>query len=176
MQDFIKDFINDVAVELTEQFDTNFTDKAFFGDKWADAKLHNSRGSLMARNNNLRNSIVNNWQIQGTDITWSSSLPYASIHNEGGEITVTEKMKRFFWAMYYKASGAVTKTKSQRNERLTIEAEQWKALALMKVGQKIKIEKRQFIGDHPQVQQAVQNVWNDNFKDFENYMNQIMKK
>ena len=78
--------------------------------------------------------------------------------------------------MYYKAAGAVTKTKSQRNERLTIEAQQWKALALMKIGQKIKIEKRQFIGDHPQTRQAVHNVWNDNFKDFENYMNSKFKK
>lgn len=174
MQYFVQNFINDVAVELTDEFDQNFERKAFFTDKWPGTKLHNPRGSMMARNNNLRNSIK--YDIVGEQITWSSSLPYASIHNEGGEITVTEKMKRFFWAMYYKAAGAVTKTKSQRNERLTIEAQQWKNLALMKVGQKIKIEKRQFIGDHPQVRQAVQNVWNDNFKDFESYMNQIMKK
>lgn len=174
MQDFVKNFINDVAVELTDEFDQNFERKAFFTDKWPGTKLHNNRGSMMARTNNLRNSIKYN--ILNEQITWSSSLPYASIHNEGGEIIVAEKMKRFFWAMYYKASGAVTKTKSQRNERLTTEAQQWKALALMKVGQKIKIEKRQFIGDHIQVKQAIENVWQDNFKDFEKHMNQIMKK
>lgn len=174
MQDFVKQFIEDVAVELTDEFDQNFERKAFFTDKWEGVKLHNPKGSMMARTNNLRNSIK--YDILNEQITWSSSLPYASIHNEGGEITVSEKMKRFFWAMFYKAAGAVTKTKSQRNERLTIEAQQWKALALMKVGQKIKVEKRQFIGDHPQARQAVQNVWNDNFKDFENYMNSKFKK
>lgn len=174
MQDFVRHFVEDVAVELTDEFDQNFERKAFFTDKWASAKLQNNRGSLMARNNNLRNSIK--YDILNEQITWSSSLPYASIHNEGGEITVTEKMKRFFWAMFYKASGAVTKPKSQRNERLTVEAQQWKALALMKVGQKIKIDKRQFIGDHPQVRQAVETIWNDNFEDFKNYMNQVIKK
>lgn len=181
MQDFVQNFINDVAVELTDEFDQNFERKAFFTDKWPGTKLHNPRGSIMARTNNLRNSIK--YDIVAEQITWSSSLPYASIHNEGGEITVTEKMKRFFWAMYYKASGGIlysVKTKqaakTKRNERLSIEAQQWKALALMKVGQKIKIEKSQFIGDHIQVRQAVENVWNDNFKDIEKHMNQIMKK
>ena len=199
MQDFVQNFINDVAVELTDEFDQNFERKAFFTDKWPSTKLHNSRGSMMARNNNLRNSIK--YDIVGEQITWSSSLPYASIHNEGGEITVTEKMKRFFWAMYYKAAGAVSKSieradgrilfvstdskekmkkqaksKSQRAERMNKEAQQWKALALMKVGQKIKIDKRQFIGDHPQVRQAVETVWNDSFPDFKNYINQIIKK
>ncbi|MBP4140176.1 hypothetical protein J3495_19100, partial [Flavobacterium sp. P7388] len=79
-------------------------------------------------------------------IRYSSSLPYASVHNEGGEIIVTQKMKSYFWAMYYKAlSGITTKksgaeSKSKKNLNLNAEAEKWKSLALMKIGHKIKVE------------------------------------
>lgn len=109
------------------------------------------------RTGQLRNSL--SYNVGEDFIRWSSSLPYASIHNEGGEITVTAKMKSFFWAMYYKASGAMTKTKggkvsaSKRNQNLSVEAQQWKNMALMKIGSKIKIPQRQFIGDHPRVQE-----------------------
>jgi phage gpG-like protein len=105
--------------------------------------------------------------IEGEAIVWQSSLPYMALHNEGGEITVTPKMLKFFWAMYYKASNAVTKTKkgkvsnTQRNRKLTTESAIWKNLALMKVGSKIKIPKRQFIGNHPQVDASVKPVVND---------------
>lgn len=67
--------------------------------------------------------------------------------------------------MYYKANNAVVykvKTKqaanTKRNNKLTTEAAIWKSLALMKVGSKIKIPKRQFIGNHPQVDASVKRV------------------
>ena len=37
-------------------------------------------------------------------ITFFTSLPYAAIHNDGGEIVVTKRMKRFFWHKYYAVS------------------------------------------------------------------------
>ncbi|HLT52629.1 MAG TPA: phage virion morphogenesis protein [Flavobacteriaceae bacterium] len=162
----------DVAIELADEFDRNFERKAFFDKKWQHAKILNSRGSLMMRTGSLRKSI--RYSVKENAILFSSSLPYASIHNEGGEIIVTEKMKRFFWAMYYKSSGAVTKTKkgtvgnSQRNQRLTAEANSWKGLALMKVGQKIKIEQRQFVGDHPALDRPIENIINNNIALFSN--------
>lgn len=122
----------------------------------------------MMRNGHLRNSIES--RIQGDKIIFSSSLPYASIHNEGGEITVTPKMKSYFWAMYYKTSGGMTKKKdgtaarNQRNARLSVEAQQWKNLALMKVGQKLTIPERKFIGAHPQVHRMVEDVVSENLK------------
>src|SRR5690606_38490895 len=106
MSKIIKNFIKDIEVDLNDEFDRNFERKAFFDKPWSQTKLSNSRGSLMMRSGNLRNSISS--KISDNSITWTSSLPYASIHNEGGEITVTQKMKAFFWAMYYKSAGAIS--------------------------------------------------------------------
>ena len=61
---------------------------------------------------------------------------YAEIHNDGGEIVVTDKMIKFFWAMYYTFKG--------KNNKKT---QYFKALALKKSGSKIKVPKRKFMGD-----------------------------
>jgi hypothetical protein len=125
----------------------------------------------MMRTGKLRRSIKS--RQSNNDLTWSSSLPYASLQNEGGEVIVTEKMKRFFWAMYYKSNGAISKTKkgdarnNERNKKLTAEAAIWKALALQKVGSKMKVKQRQFIGDHPQVRQRIEHVVDLNMKELE---------
>lgn len=165
-----KKILNDMAVELADEFDRNFERKAFFTEKWASPKINNARGSVMNRSGNLRRSIK--YSVRDGMIMFSSSLPYASIHNEGGEITVTAQMKKYFWAMYYKAVGGITtkadggESKSKKNVKLTGEAAKWRAMALMKVGQKMKIEKRQFIGNHPQVLHIAKSVIEDNLKIF----------
>lgn len=106
MDKLIKEFINSVRVELADEFDKNFKNKAFFDKKWKETKHPNSKGSLMMRSGRLRKSIKS--KIKGTSIQFESSAPYAKIHNEGGQIVVTAKMKKFFWAMHYKAAGAVS--------------------------------------------------------------------
>ena len=167
MQDFIKNIIEDVRVDLTDEFVKNLIDKGFFGKKWEDTKIPNRKGSMMIRSGNLFRDIKKP-KVSEHQITWSSSLPYASLQNEGGEIIVTEKMKRFFWAMFYKANGAVTPSgKGKRNERLSQEAQTWKALALQKVGAKMKVKQRQFIGDHPQLRQNIERVVDRNMKELE---------
>ncbi|MFA7616763.1 MAG: hypothetical protein WCY16_09315 [Weeksellaceae bacterium] len=177
--ELIKRILKDVEVELKDEFDRNFERKAFFDRSWPKNKLINRRGSQMARTNNLRRSLRAN--ISGDRIVFSSSLPYASIHNEGGTVVVTAKMKRFFWSKYYKAAGAISrsvllkdgsrhlfvstdskermakqlKSKSQRAIALNMEAKQWKNLALMKVGQTVKIPERRFIGEHPRIREVL---------------------
>lgn len=170
LKDFLKNTLTDIEKDLTQAFDRNFESKSFFNKKWPDTKHANSRGSLLLRTGRLRRSMKSN-QKNGS-ISWSSNLPYASIHNEGGEIVVTDKMKRFFWAMHYKASGGVMysiKTKSaaktQRNKKLNAEAEKWKAMALMKVGTVMNIEQRQFIGWHPQVDVKIKKIINTNLNE-----------
>ena len=166
MQDFIKNILSDVRVELTDEFDKNFERKAFFDKAWETSKIPNHKGSLMMRTGKLRRSIRS--KQTNNEITWSSSLPYASLQNEGGEIIVTERMKRFFWAMFYKANGAVTPSgKGERNKRLSEESKVWKALALQKVGAKMKVKQRQFIGDHPQLRQNIERVVDRNMKELE---------
>lgn len=172
---FIRNILQDVKVDLAQEFDRNFERKAFFDKPWPATKLRNYRGSLMMRSGKLRRSIKA--QISGATITFSSSMPYAAIHNEGGEITVTDKMKRYFWAMYYKASGAVVKgSKSKRNQRISTEADQWKALALMKVGTKMKIDQRQFIGHHPQVDTAIRKIVDHNIQQLASELGNQMRR
>ena len=171
MQDFIKNILSDIRIDLTDEFDRNFERKAFVDKPWENNKIPNHRGSVMMRTGKLRRSVRS--KQTNNEITWSSSLPYASLQNEGGEVIVTEKMKRFFWAMFYKANGAVSVTKkgdarnNDRNKKLTAEAATWKALAFQKVGAKMKIKQRQFIGDHPQVRQRIEHVVDLNFKELE---------
>lgn len=178
--DFSKAVIDDLRVELTEEFDRNFERKSFFDKPWKQTSLQNGRGSVLSRSGALRRSIKS--KVSGGQISWSSALPYATIHNEGGEIIVTDKMKRFFWAMFYKSSGAIsqkkdgTAAKTKRNEKFSAEAQQWKNLALMKTGQKMKIEQRQFIGDHPKVRVIIENIIDANVKQFADELFKRMKK
>lgn len=180
LNNFLHNVINDTRIELSQEFDRNFERKAFFNEKWASNRLINNRGTMMARSGALRRSIKSS--AAGNQIRWTSSVPYASIQNEGGEIVVTDKMKRFFWAMYYKSSGAISKSKggkpnpSERNQKLTVEAQQWKALALMKVGQKMKIPERRFIGDHPQVKSILQEVIDLNLVELNAYITKELKR
>ncbi|OAE90301.1 hypothetical protein [Flavobacterium psychrophilum] len=167
MQDLIKNILSDVSKDLNGEFLQGFDDKNFFGSPWPKS----TKG--LTDTGKLRRSVfVPGPKIQGNQIIWSSSLPYASIHNQGGEIIVTEKMKRFFWAMFYKSSNAIlfnvrskAAAKTERNRRLSAEALMWKNLALQKVGAKMKIKQRQFIGDHPQVRQRIEHVVNKNMEE-----------
>jgi hypothetical protein len=78
-------------------------------------------------------------------------MSYAAIHNNGGKIPVTPKMRKFFWAKYYERAGNVTKLKSgkasasKRNVALSSEVQFYKNMALTKRAH-ITIPQRQFIG------------------------------
>ncbi len=184
MQDFVKNILTDLKVDLSQEFDRNFERKAFFTDDWKqDTKFPNHKGSLMQRSGKLRRSL--RAKENGNNIDFTSNMPYADIHNTGGKIVVTARMKRFFWAMYRKSSGAVVYSvkkrqalKNKRNTRLTAEAEKWKSLALKEVGSTITIDKRQFIGfDHPEVHKIIRETINHNFKDIEKQIkNQFKQK
>lgn len=178
--DFLKNFISDLRVELADEFDRNFERKGFFDEKWPETSRPNPRGSLLMRSGSLRRSIKSS--STSNSVKFFSSLPYASIHNEGGEITVTVKMKKYFWAMYMKAIGGIrhdVKTKSavydKRGQRLSKEAAFFKAMALKKVGSKIKIEKRQFIGPHIQIDQAVDRIFQQHLNDFTTNLQKQLK-
>jgi phage gpG-like protein len=174
MKEFFKNIISDLKVELKDEFDKNFQRKAFFNRTWKGTKMPNNKGSLMMRTGALRRSITA--IANAKEISFSSSLPYASIHNEGGKIVVTAQMKKFFWAMYYKANDSATNSKGQKQVRLTEEALWWKNMALKKVGSTIVMEKRQFIGWHPTLNKNIERVVNSNIKEIENYIKNKLKR
>lgn len=81
-----------------------------------------------------------------------SDLEYSEIQNEGGEIVVTEKMKKFFWAKYYEFAGKTRTLKNGKSSRAkdslsnSAKADFCKAMALKKVGEKITIPQHQYMG------------------------------
>jgi len=164
---YLNNFIADLRVEISDEFDRNFERKGFFDEKWPDTRIHSRRGSLLMRSGALRRSVKST--STGNSIHFSSSLPYASIHNEGGTITVTAKMKKYFWAMFMKAAGG------RKSNRLSQEADFFKAMALKKVGSKIKIEKRQFIGPHSEIDVVVDRLFKQHLSSFETRINQQLK-
>jgi len=166
--------LNDIRVEAAEQFDRNFETESFFNEAWQRKKSPVGGDHVLVGTGALRRSI--SARVDEDSITFETTLPYAAIHNEGGEIKVTERMKRYFWAMYYKANGGLgrrkdgTLRKDRKNARLSTEAEFWKHLALMRIGASIKIPRRRFIGVHPQLEAAVVSIIEKRLAEyFENY-------
>jgi phage gpG-like protein len=167
--DIIRKILNDVKIEAMDEFDRNFENKGFFdAGTWQKSKYNNPKGSLMLRTGKLRKSI--RAEVRENSVVFTSSKAYASLHNEGGEIVVTEKMKKYFWAKHYELSGKVKGKTTKSSQKTNAQAEYYKSLALMKVGSKMTIPKRQFIGDHPNLTKRIEAIVSNSletfFKDF----------
>lgn len=179
--------LKDIKVEALDEFDRNFEREAFFNDKWARRKYNDdeSRG-LLIKTGNLRRSITG--RITDRDsVVIETTQPYAKIHNEGGTITVTRKMKKYFWWKYITITGSKrmkagipityserfsrkkdgTLRNTKRNRELTEEAKFYRAMAMKKTGSKITIPKRQFIGNHPDLEKLLKEIFYNNAKNFD---------
>lgn len=131
------------------------------GDKRASA----NNGTLLSSRNHLFNSIK---YIPGDGrVVVSNSLVYAPIHNWGGTVspTVTPKMRRFAWYMYYKTSGRKTKGDTGKKKgkqggsskaSVSPQAAFWRNLALTKKTKlSIRMPQRQFIGESRELDQKI---------------------
>lgn len=174
MKQVIRNILKDIRVELSDEFDRNFERQAFFNEAWQRRKSPiRPGGAILVDRNKLRRSIRS--KSTGDSISFYTDSPYAEIHNEGGEITVTAKMKRFFWAKYYSTIGSFGRKKNgeRRNDKRTIqlstEAEFWKHLALMKVGKTIKIPRRRFLGYTPEVEKLTREIIEENLTEYFNH-------
>lgn len=144
----VRRILSDIRVELGDEFDQNFERQGFFAEKWQRRKSPiRGDGHILYASGDLRKSIRS--RSDESSITFYSDLAYAGIHNEGGEIKVTARMKRFFWHKYYETKD-----------------EFWKAMALMKVGKTIKIPRRQFLGMAPEVETEVRKIIEDNLTQY----------
>lgn len=144
----VRRILGDIRVELGDEFDQNFERQGFFSEKWQRRKSPiRGDGHILVASGDLRKSIRS--RSDESSITFYSDLAYAGIHNEGGEIKVTARMKRFFWHKYYETKD-----------------EFWKAMALMKVGKTIKIPRRQFLGMAPEVETEVRKIIEDNLTQY----------
>jgi Mu-like prophage protein gpG len=175
---FIQRLLNDIRVDLSDEFDKNFSRKAFFNEKWQERKS-DGKGSLLLATGKLRRSI--RAKVVNESIVWTSSEIYALIHNEGGDITVTPALKAHFWKKYYSVAGKIhysrsgTQRQNKTNDRISSLAGFYKAMALMKVGSKIHIPKRQFIGFSPEVRKRIELVFKHNLKGLQTQVTDILK-
>jgi len=167
VNDLRKQILTDMKVELLSEFDRNFERKAFFSQKWP-ARRREGKGSLLVvrGGGGLRGSI--RASVLSDAVKFYSGNPSAQIHNEGGDIVVTAKMKKFFWAKYYEVSGKIKLKKDgstiKGSLKINDEAESFRFMALMKIGSKIHIPKRQFIGHAPEVDKVVKNIFDSTLK------------
>lgn len=179
----IRLILKDMRVEMKEEFDRNFERQGFFSEAWQRRKSPlRPEGALLVQTSQLRKSIKA--RTTANSITFYTTLPYAAIHNDGGEIVVTPRMKGYFWIKYAETTGSFGRKKDgslrrdKRNARLSTEAEFYKAMALKKAGTTIKIPRRRFLGTSPEVEAAVRRIVEKNLGEyFDKYLDfSITKK
>lgn len=148
-----------------DHFQDNFRQGGFQDNgtqAWQRKKRPDKYGPLMSSRQNLYGSIY--YRPDDYRVTVGTEVPYAAIHNEGGDIIVTARMKRFFWAKYRETNGGSWK-RNAKNE----EAEFWKTLALKRVGSVIHIPQRKFIGESLELTDKINNT-------IEKEINKILKQ
>lgn len=167
---FFQNTLTDTEVKVMELLHDNIRRQAFFDKPWPRSKNPTKAGKkLLYQSGDLQDGYMSH--TEGMNIHITNSVDYAGVHNEGAEIPATAQMKKYFWAMYYKASGARSKTKggtvgnNARNRALSAEAEYWKSLALMRIGEKIQIPERRVMGEHPQLDNEIEAIVDRNMKE-----------
>lgn len=143
------DILNDMRVELTDEFDRNFERKGFFSDKWKPRAHDYGKGSLLEVTTKLRRGIKS--EVSGDGVRFTSAVPYASIHNEGGTgfKIVREHTRR-----------------SKKGKIYTVRTHQ----------RKFTMPKRQFIGDGPDTQRIIRTVIDDNLQRFNLTLKEFIKQ
>lgn len=143
------DILNDLRVELSDEFDKNFERKAFFSEKWKPRAHDYPKGSLLIVTGAMRRSTRG--RVEGNGVRFSSALAYATIHNEGGT--------------GFKPVKAHTR-KSRKGKIYNVRAH----------SRKFTMPQRQFIGDGPDTQRLVRSVIEDNLQKFNISLTNFIKK
>ena len=80
----IRRILKDIRVELGDEFDRNFERQAFFSEAWERRKspIRNEGRAILTDTGQLRRSIQS--RTTENSIVFYTTLPYASIHNDGG--------------------------------------------------------------------------------------------
>ena len=146
--------LKDIQVEMSDEFDKNFERQAFFSEKWQRRKspIRDEGRAILTDTGALRKSIGS--RTTENSITFFTSLPYAAIHNDGGEIVVTGRMKRFFWHKYYEATGSFGRRKDG----------------------KLRKPRRRFLGTSPEVEKAVREIVEENLTEYFTIEYNIIRK
>ena len=145
----------------------NFRQGNFYGgDRWQTPLrttlgfrgVSGQYGPLLSGSNHLMKNT--NYQALPGRVIIRNGEVYAATHNDGDDIGVTERMKRFFWAKHL-----------EHKKRMGVaapETEFWKRMALKKPGSRIKIPRRHFLGPSKEVDKIVMDVVNKELQQFIN--------
>jgi len=116
----------------------------------------NDKGRAIEVNRGIlkRSLRIKKASMDGAVVGPDDAIPYAEIQNFGGQIPITVKMRRFFWAMYYNAGGGKAKGKGQRAVTQNATAQFYFNLAITKEAF-ITIPARQFIGDSATLEREI---------------------
>jgi phage gpG-like protein len=150
--DIIKE-VNDnlprkVGVMAVNHFRQNFRNAGFMNGgnhPWKTTQRQLNGGSesayspLTSRRNHLMMSTTS--EAGKGVVSIRNSVKYAAIHNEGGTIPITKKMKGYAWSKVYSLGG-----RGKSYDELNADARMWFALATTKKDN-ITIPQRQFIGE-----------------------------
>ena len=138
--ELIPNILSYIKVELTQMFDRNYERKGFFGSRWKPRRDKQAKGSLLHVAGKMRRSI--RASVRGKGVHYSSPLPYTALHNEGGKFTQSVR--------------AHTRTNRRTGKTYTVRSHT----------RQITMPKRQFIGDHKEVRQAIERIVHENVTEF----------
>ena len=86
IQKIIRNILNDIRVEMGDEFDRNFERQAFFSEAWQRRKSPTRPGgSILIDTGTLRQSISS--RTTENSITFFTTLPYAANASSGQNIT-----------------------------------------------------------------------------------------
>lgn len=113
------------------------------------------------------NSLMNSLKVQeetASRVVIINDKEYAEPNNEGATITVTERMKKYFWRQYSIHSGNVSRFKNgniqrdKENKKTNAKAEFCRKMAMKPLGSKIKIPSRRFMGNSKKMMGNMESV------------------
>ena len=136
MHPLIKNILSDLRVEVLDEFNRNFTRKAFFDRPWPARQMDTGRGTLLLVSGHMRRSLR----------------------------CTASRGSLYFWAMYYKnvpAKGATGKSAARKSRT----AEYYRGMALTKK-KAFTIPQRQVVGDHPTVGRIVRDTCDRNLREW----------
>ena len=165
-----------VGVTAVNHFKQNFRDGG-----WLDNGLHpwkrtrrqegNGKDAKYSPLTSRRNHMMRSIQASTSpgQVTIEDPVPYAAIHNDGGDITthptVTQRMRKYAWHMVYSIAGI--KGKGKLPKELPKAAEKWKRRALTRkssITVHAHIPQRQFMGDSAELRVKVNKLIKDSIE------------
>ena len=169
LEDFKKLYLHKLPIKIgaavRNSVRENFRQGGFYGtDRWQQPLrvslgfrgAPGQRGPLLSGSNHLM--MNTDYQPLPGRVIIRNNEVYAATHNDGEDIGVTERMKRFFWAKHMEDKQALGVNSP--------EAEFWKRMALKKPGSKIRIPRRHFLGPGPAVDRLVSTIIDKELHEF----------